>query len=200
MDSNTNQENMLAISEQNQNYELEIPQAKIDLVAGLSDSEKKWLKLTEGGFILSKDDKFVPEIIGVICGLNPYFIKWSDDKKSNDKIPMEHPSQEPPENYSLRCDLTIEVDGSLYGLSLAKTSTKHHLAPYISQLKKNGFAPDQVVTRIKSKSVATQAGKFNIAIFEPISKIGEQQPVKAAKAVVNVTPRPQSPAAANPWA
>ncbi len=195
-----NTENIPATIPQNETVELSIPQEKIDLISALAELDKKWIKLTEGGFVLAKDEKFLPELVGVIRQMRPYYVRWSTDNKTPEKI--EYSGQPAPEGFDLRCDLTLEIDGALYGLSLAKSSTKHHLAAYTNALKKNGLKPDQVVTRIRSKSITTSNGKFSIAIFEPVSGIGAPiQKPEPIKPVVDVTPRPQQQAtASNPWA
>lgn len=183
--------------------EVTIPQEKIDLITHLADENAIWVKITDGGFIIN--DKIIAEIVGIIKNINPYYVLWTDKKPS--KIPYE--GQDAPDGYELRCDIKMNVDGAVIGLSLSKTSTKAHLAQYLKFLQRSGLQANLVLTRIRSKAVSSPHGKFNVAVFDCIGSVDDMQRTAAARQeqdIIDVTAtkaevkQPTKPSESNPWA
>lgn len=193
--------NLPQTTNQNNLVNIEIPQEKIDLVAALADENALWIKMNEGNFLYN--GKIIPEVQGVIVSINPYYVQWVDKKP--EKIPFN--GQEVPEGYDLRCDLKLNVNGSIIGLSLAKTSTKTHLAPYLKFLKDSGLKPAGVVTRIRSRVVSSPHGKYSVAVFDCCGAIDDFQesiPSQEEPPIIDVsttkkTTQPVQPSS-NPWA
>lgn len=193
--------NQLLKSETADFMDITIPQEKIDLIARLGDENAVWVKITDGGFLFG-GEKVIPELRGVVVSVNPYFVRWTD--KRPEKIPFN--GQDTPEGYDLRCDLKINIDGTVVGLSLPKTSTKSQLGPYMKFLKNANLLPNRVITRIRTKPVSSRNGKFNIAIFECLGGIDEVgRPAANTDAPVfdiSGADPPVNPeaSASNPWA
>jgi hypothetical protein len=181
---------------------IEISQEKLDLLARLADESAVWIKLVEGGFLID-GEKTVRELQGVLVSVNPYYVMWEDKKPH--KIPFE--GQEAPEGHELRCDIKLNVNGTLIGLSLPKTSTKAHLAQYLKFLKQSGIQINNVVTRVRSKTVTSPHGKFCVAVFDCVGGIDDLQAPPATpdpniidiQAMKAETPQPVQ-TSSNPWA
>ena len=194
------QKNQLLKSETADFMDIMIPQEKIDLIARLGDENAMWVKIVDGGFLVN-GEKVVPELRGVIVSVNPYLVRWTD--KRPEKIPFN--GQDTPEGYDLRCDLKINIDGTVVGLSLPKTSTKSQLGPYMKFLKNANLLPNRVVTRVRSKSVSSPHGKFNLAVFECLGGLDEikrpegEDPSVFENAAAD-PPAASQPASSNPWA
>jgi hypothetical protein len=198
-------ENHLAPLSGQELIEIVIPEEKINLMAHLADENAKWLKIVDGGFLVD-GEKVVPELQGVLIDYTPYFVRWVDKKPT--KIAFEVEGQEPPEGYELRCDLRIDIAGTIIGLSLAKTSTKAYFSKYVKFLKNSGLQSHQVITRVRSKTVSSSHGKYNVAVFDCIGPAGTRQRPESSQAdrdIIDVTaPAPTEPnpvdQQVNPWA
>lgn len=176
----------LQLADQNELINIEIPNETIDRIAALADENALWVKLTEGGFIVN-GEKVIPELKVVMIGVNPYYVRWVDKKP--EKIPYE--DQKAPDGFELRCDIKMNIAGTVIGLSLPKTSTKSQLSQYISFLKKNNLRPNQVITQIRSKAVSSPHGKFNVAVFDcegPVENYRKPAPVQAEPEAGKPTP------------
>lgn len=194
-------ENLPSTTNQNEFTSIAIPEEKINLVAALADENAMWVKLTDGGFLVN-GEKVVSELKGILAAINPYWIKWEEKRPT--KIPYN--GQDAPEGFELRCDIKMDIDGTVIGLSLPKTSTKLHLSQYLKFLKNSGLNPNQVITRVRSKAISSPHGRFNVAIFDAVGDIGEQKPIthQVGAEVIDVptiktAPRPVQ-ASSNPWA
>jgi len=136
----------------------------------------------------------------ILVAIEPYYVKWVG--KQPEKIAFQ--GQEAPPEFSLRCDIRMLVDGVLVGISLSKSSTKSQLSQYLKFLKKSGFRPNQVVTRVRSKTVANPHGRFPLAIFDCIGTVEDlQKPAAVDVTPIRVETEPPKAAQAasnNPWA
>lgn len=141
---------------------IDISEDTIEEIIAIGNDVAIWAKVVDGGF--SANDKTVPEIIGNICGISPYLVKW--EGKQPHKIPHVVDDSEIPEGYERRVDLKILIDGQIVGVSLSKSSFIFQLSPYIRHLKNNGLRPEDVVTRLRTKQVSNLQFSFNIVIFE----------------------------------
>lgn len=177
------QKSLPQIMEQNEMITIDIPQQKIDLISNLADENVLWVKTTDGGFMVH--DKVIPEITGVIVSITPYYVMWVDKKPTK----IEFTGQPQPDGYELRCDLKINVAGTIIGLSLPKTSTKTHLAQYLRFLTKSGWKPNNVITRARVKVVSSPHGKFNIIIFDAVGTINDLRdaPIKTAPDISDIS-------------
>jgi hypothetical protein len=148
------------------NATITIPDQTIEDMIALADDTCQWCKLTDGGFKFVNQDKIVPEIVGRMMSIQLYLINF----EAGDRLPAKKPhvrnDTEIPEGYSRRCDIKLDVDGQLIGLSLAPSSIKFQLSPYLKYLKNQGLRPDQVITRVRSKQASNALGTFNVAVFE----------------------------------
>lgn len=180
-----------------------ISEETIDQLERLADENALWGKIVEGGIIIN--DKVFAEIIGFIISIYLYYVLWADKRPS--KIPYK--GQDAPEGYELRCDIKLNVDGTVIGLSLPKTSTKAHLSQYLKFLKRSGLQPNRVLTRIRSKAVSSPHGKFHVAVFDCVGSVDDKQrtaPVQKDQNIIDVsattaeTKQPAQPSISNPWA
>ena len=190
-------ENLPQITNQNGLINIEIPEETINLVASMADENAVWPKLTDGGFLLN--EKVIPELKGVLAAIRPYYVKWTNKKP--EKIPFN--GQEAPEGFELKCDIRLNVKGTVIGLSLAKTSIKAHLSPYLKFLKNSGLKPYEVITRIRSKAVSSSHGKFNVAIFDccgTVVDIPESTPIQEEQPIIDVGTIKETPQPVHPWA
>jgi len=193
--------NLPQTTNQNELMTVTIPEETIDLFARLSDENAMWIKINDAGFLIN--DKIIAEIIGIIVNVYLYYVMWVDKKPS--KIPFE--GQAAPEGYELRCDLKINVQETILGLSLPKTSTKTHLARYIKFLRQSGLRPNDVFTRVRVKGVSSPHGKFNVCVFDSVGGVHDMKAVPASPDpyIIDVPvteasqPRPVQ-TSANPWA
>jgi len=193
--------NLPETTNQNEMMTITIPEATVDLISRLADENAMWIKITDGGFLFN--DKVISEMKGRIISVNPYYVQWIDKKPY--KIAYEGQAQ--PEGYELRCDIKIDVAGTIIGLSLPKTSTKTHLSQYLKFLKASGLRLEDVITRCRVKAVSSPHGRFNVVVFDAVGSIND---LKAASAsldqdIIDVPvmepsqPRPAQ-ASTNPWA
>ena len=136
----------------------------LDAIAALCDNQIPQLKLVEGGFRVRGSDKFVKEILGTILDAVPYLIRFED--KVAHKLPHVSDDLDIPDGYERRCDLRILVDDQVVGLSLAPTSMRFGLSPYIKYLRGRGFELYQVTTKLMSQQVTNQRGTWNTVVFE----------------------------------
>ena len=148
------------------NATITIPDQTIEDMIALTDDTCHWCKLADGGFKFVNQDKIVPEIVGRMMSIQPYLINF----EAGDRLPAKKPHVrndiEIPEGFSRRCDIKLDVDGQLIGLSLAPSSMKFQLSPYLKYLKNQGLKHREVTTRIRSKQASNIQGTFNVAVFE----------------------------------
>jgi len=150
------------------NYEdlsLSIPDENLQDVLNISDDLAVWAKLDRGGngFYFPSQDKTVTELTGVVKSLSPYLVRFEDNIPH--KLPHEPDDLKIPDGYERRCDIKIDVDGMIVGLSLSPSSFKHQLSPYVRHLANRGLRPEQVTTRIKTKTASNSMGSWAIAVF-----------------------------------
>ena len=150
-----------------------IPDETIEKIISIGDGTAIWAKLVDGGF--SINDKIITEMKGVICGINPYLVKW--ENKQPHKIQHISDDDKIPPGYERRVDLRILVDEQIVGISLAKSSFKYQLSPFLRYLRNCGLRPENVVTRLRSKQVSNVHGTFNVVVFE-MSNIRENTSLK----------------------
>lgn len=153
----------------------DIPDETIEQIIAFGDDAALWVKVVDGGF--RANDKTVPEITGIIREIHPYLVRWENGQP--DKIPDVQSDFDIPEGYERRVDLKIIVDGQIVGISLAKSSLKYHLSPYLRYLKNIELRPDNVFTKLKVKAVSNAYGTFNVVIFKmvgPANGVTSQQP------------------------
>ena len=143
-----------------------IPDQTIEDVIALADDTCQWCKLVTGGFKFINQDKIAPEIIGRMMSIKPYLIDFDQGDRLPAKKPHVKDDIQIPEGYFRRCDVKLSADGQLLGLSLAPSSMKWQLSPYLKYLKNQGLRPDEVITRIRSKQASNIQGTFNVAVFE----------------------------------
>jgi hypothetical protein len=143
-----------------------IPDESIHQVIKLSDDLAIWAKLVVGGFQFANQDKIVPEIIGTLVQIQPYLINFD----AGDRLPAKKPHVESdldiPEGYSRRCDIKLLTSGQVVGISLAPSSMKFQLSPYLKYLRNQGLRPEEVLTRVTSRQVSNNMGTFQVAVFE----------------------------------
>ncbi|MEI7636222.1 MAG: hypothetical protein WCJ37_02875 [Syntrophus sp. (in: bacteria)] len=180
----------------NSSVNIEIPDEALDAIERLSNNNLVWIKPSEGGFLMN--DEIVPEIMGVIVGVFPHYAKWIGNKP--EKIPFT--GQEAPDGFILHTDLKIDVGGGFIGLSLATTSTKAYLSPYLNLLRQSGLRPNEVLTQFKVKSVLGKQRTFNVVAFALIKSLRDEQqnqykPETATPSLA--TPASPLKSTANPW-
>jgi hypothetical protein len=151
-----------------------IPDENIQNVIDLSEDIAIWCKLVLGGFQFANQDKIVPELVGPMVSIQSYLINFDAGDRQPAKLPHVKSDLEIPEGYSRRCDVKVLTGGQVVGISLAPSSTKFQLSPYLKYLKNQGLRPEDVVTRITSKQVSNNMGTFCVAVFEATD--GEKKP------------------------
>ncbi len=182
----------------NNSVNIEIPDEALDLIERLSDKNLVWIKPSDGGFLMNNE--IVPEIMGVIVGVFPHYAKWTGNKP--EKIPFS--GQDAPDGFTLHTDLKIDIGGGgLIGLSLATTTTKSYLSPYLKSLRQSGLRPNEALTQLKVKSVPGKQRTFNVVNFTLIKSLRDEQQNQYNPEIA--TPSPVTPVAspkstANPWA
>ena len=160
-----------------ENYELSIDNGTLEDVAALSDDWAMWVKLRDSGFEFVSMDKTVPELVGKIIDIRPYLVRFENGQP--DKLPHCKNDLEIPEGYERRCDIKIETQGQVVGISLSKSSFIHQLSPFIKFLKNQGLRPEQVMTRLQSKQASNNLGVWNICTFEMVETPPQQSPANA---------------------
>ena len=169
-----------------------IPDESIDSVIEMSDDIAIWAKLVRGGFeFASQGGKIVPELVGRMVSITPYLINFDEGDRQPAKLPHVTSDLEIPEGYSRRCDIKILTGGQVVGLSLAPSSMKFQLSPYLKYLKNQGLRPEDVITRITSKQVSNQMGTFQVAVFEVADEKGKSS--ETLKAMPPKTPKGTPP-------
>jgi hypothetical protein len=133
-----------------------IANAVLDSIEAMSEDSVMWVKPTAQGFMLGEET--YESIDGVITDIDFYYCRWSNNQI--DKIHDVLPGNE-PEGYSPRADvLVFTSDGEEVGISLATSSFKFSLAPYLKNLKRMGLAPTQAVTKFTTKEVKGRMGTY----------------------------------------
>jgi hypothetical protein len=143
-----------------------IPPDNVKAVIEMSDDLAMWCKLVRGGFQFANQDKIVEELVGQLVSIQPYLINFDAGHRVPAKLPHVKSDLEIPEGYSRRCNVKIVAGGQVVGISLAPSSMKFQLSPYLKYLKNQGLRPEDVVTRITSKQVSNNMGTFQVAVFE----------------------------------
>nr|BDD45664.1 hypothetical protein 12 [Desulfobacterales bacterium] len=144
-----------------------IPNDKLDEVIDLSGDQTSWVKPVEGGFKLVKEDKYVKTLTGRIVDVTLYLMKFEDSGPT--KMPHVKDDLQIPEGFERRCDVKLDVGGQLIGLSLAPSSAKYHLSPYLKFLRNQGLRPEDVVTTVTSRRASNDKGSWSVACFEAVS-------------------------------
>ena len=148
-----------------------IKEEDINAVIRLSDNTCIWSKLVDGGFKFDNQDKIISELVGRLVEIRPYLIDFDSGERPPPRLPHVESDLEIPQGYIRRTDIKIEAansGGSVIGLSLAFSSAKYQLSPYLRHLKNQGLKPDEVVTRITSRQASNPSGTFSVAVFELI--------------------------------
>jgi hypothetical protein len=153
-----------------------IPDSNLNAVIELSDDAAIWCKLADSGFTVIAQGKLIPEIVGRLVSVQPYLINFDAGDRLPAKKPHVKSDTEIPEGYSRRCDIKVEAGGSILGISLAPSSMKFQLSPYLKFLKNSGLRPEQVVTRLTSKRVSNNQGTFNVCVFELVDGTKKVRP------------------------
>jgi len=147
-----------------------IPDENIKSIIDLSDDIAIWCKLVPGGFQFANQGKIVEELVGQVVSINPYLINFDAGDRLPAKKPHVKEDTQIPEGYSRRCDIKIITGGQVVGISLAPSSMKFQLSPYLKYLKNQGLRPEDVITRITSKQVSNNMGTFQVAVFETVDE------------------------------
>ena len=151
-----------------------IPEDKLDAVIDLSDDQTSWVKVIEGGFKVINQDRFVKSFTGRIIDVTPYLMKFENGVPS--KIPHVADDLDIPEGYERRCDVKLLADDSVIGMSLAPSSTKFSLSPYLKFLRNKGIRPEEVVTKVTSKQASNDKGTWAVAAFELVGSSDKAPP------------------------
>ncbi len=186
---------------ENQLVEIGIPQDVIDALARLAEESVTWVKPTEGGFLVG-GEKLLPELQGVLRRMDPHLVKWVDKKPEK----IRFTGQAPPEGFKLETNVIIDVDRTLFGVSLAPTSIRRQLSPYLRFLEGLGLRPEEVITRIRTRPERSSRGKYTVCVFEYVRTLDSSQHEKEARVdgdIIDMT-APTSTQACheeqNPWA
>jgi len=166
-----------------------IPDESIGHVIELSEDIAIWCKPIPGGFQFTNQDKTIPEIIGYMVGIVPYLINFDSGDRAPAKLPHVASDLEIPEGYSRRCDVKIKTADQIIGLSLAPSSVKYQLSPYLKYLRNQGLRPEQVPTRLTSRTVSNNMGSFQVVVFEVAESRKEITP--STKKTPSETPPPE---------
>ena len=152
-----------------------IPPEKIDAVVALSDDQVIWLKLVEGGFKITSQDKFLKGFVARIIDVTLYLIKFENGTPT--KIPNVSNDLEIPEGYERRCDVKLLNGEEVFGISMPPSSTKFYLSPYLKYLRNRNLRPENVWTRVTSKQASNQYGSWPVVVLE-LADPPEAEPVK----------------------
>lgn len=146
-----------------------------------------WVKVTQLGFVWG--DKVAPELVGLIADIHPYCIRWAD--KCPEKVPF---AKTPPVGFEVRADLIIVIGGQRVGISIAKSTIKGQLAPYLKFLQNQHVKPDQVVTRLRTRQASNAYGSFTVVTFEYVGPASEQvvEPAVEKSPTANTPPSVQN--------
>lgn len=144
-------------------YLPEIPKDTVDQVCKDAEEVVLWAKPTPGGFMVN--DQLIPEIVGIITGIDAYWVRWTDN------MPDKLHSEEAPEDYEKRCDVIVtNHNGQRLGISLAQSSYKFQFAPYVKALEGMQLSPGDVISKFKCKEVT---GKYGTFVIVPVTNIGQ---------------------------
>jgi hypothetical protein len=133
-----------------------ISNAVLDSIEAMTEDSVMWVKATAQGFTLGEETS--ESIDGVITDIDFYYCRWENSQI--DKLHDVLPGNE-PEGYSPRADLLVFTnDGEEVGISLATSSFKFSLAPYLKNLKRMGIAPTEAITRFTTKEVRGKHGVY----------------------------------------
>lgn len=186
--------NMIAIRKDDGLVVIRIPDERIDQIINLGEDSTFWLKVSSGGFVAN--DRVIPQLIGIITDIVPYFVRW--EGKVPTKIPI---SDQIPDGFEIRCDIKVLVDGQVVGISLSKSTVRYQLSPYIRSLKNSGVKPEEVFSRLRVKQATNAYGTFNVVIFEcvgPAKTTGPPNQVPPAP-VTEVASESSKSAKQDPW-
>jgi hypothetical protein len=177
-----------------------IPDENIDAMIDLSDDIALWVKLVPGGFQFANHDKIVPELVGKIVSVVPYLINFEAGDRIPAKLPHVKSDLEIPEGYSRRCDVKILTGGQIVGISLAPSSMKFQLSPYLKYLRNQGLRPEDVVTRITSKQVSNNMGTFQVVVFVVVNETGKPVDTPPKRTPSETPPKASSDTYPDEWA
>jgi hypothetical protein len=158
-------------------FESKIPSIstdKLDAVIDLSDDQTSWLKIIEGGFKVINQDKFVKGFTGRIVSVEPHLMKFENNTPH--KLPHVADDLDIPEGYERRCDVKLLMDDQLIGLSLAPSSMKYYLSPYLKFLRNKDLRPEEVLTKVTSKQASNDKGTWSVAAFELVGEPQDTSP------------------------
>jgi hypothetical protein len=143
-----------------------IPDENLDQCLRLADDVTMWAKLDKGGngIVIDSQGKILPEIKGKLVSIQPYLVRFNES--SPEKIPHVDDELQIPSGFERRCDLKIDCGGTLIGLSLAKSSFKFQLCPYLKHLRNLGLRPEEITTRIRTRMASNHLGSWPIAVFD----------------------------------
>jgi hypothetical protein len=154
-----------------------IPQNFIDSISENS-APGNYIKITKDGKLevtVGGDVRNLSEIKGIITATDYYHAKFTEGR-----FVRWDTAAPPSDGYQMRVDVALQVgpDTSLV-LQLSKTSVTP-LMNYVLSLNRKGFAPNQVMTTVRAKTVVGKFGQFGVALFE-------ESPLQAQQ-MKNVTP------------
>jgi len=143
-------------------YDENLPDLPEEVLGELYETAKSvttWVKPKGNAFLV--DDASLPTVDGKIIDINPYLVNWEDNMP--DKIEYTVDEDQWPEGYEPRCDVIISTEhGDKIGISLAKSSFKKQLCPYIKMLMDRNIKPNEVVTRFITWEAKNNLGTFNV--------------------------------------
>jgi hypothetical protein len=163
----------------------EIPEETLDKLLETAGQNTVLASVRKGGGFEVKDLWFA-ELVGVICEIKPYLVKWTDRKP--DKLPYIANELDWPEGYKAGADVTIFTqERKRIKFSLSKSSFMYELCDYVEFLNGRGLRPTDVVTRFTTKEVNGAFGTYTVVV----PKLVDQNESE----VVNMSaPQPVEPA------
>lgn len=177
-----------------------IPDENIDAVIEMSEDITIWTKLVPGGFQFTNQDKMVPEIVGRVVSIVSLLVNFDEGDRQPAKLPHVKSDLEIPPGYSRRCEVKIQSGGQVVGISLAPSSMKFQLSPYLKYLKNQGLRPEEVTTRITSKQVSNNLGTFQVAVFEMVDEAGKSSETPPKRTPPETPPEASSDTYPEEWA
>jgi len=164
-----------------------IPEDVVQDIIELSDDTCLWTRIKTGGFQFPNQNEIVPELVGRIVAMDRYLVNFPGPGQAPIKKPWVKSDVDIPEGFSKRVDIKMNIDGQFIGLSLAHSSAKYQLSPYITYLTNQGRRPEDVITRVTTRQASNNLGTWDVAVFSLVDEVGEKEK----------PPEPPKPAAPN---
>jgi hypothetical protein len=156
-----------------------IDEDTLDQLCSLAGHEKVYAKLTTAGFALNTDpDSPVPTLRGIITNAKPGYIRFGGQGEMPEKLDLDEmtPEEAEAEGFDLRLDLELQVNGTLVGLSLPKSSAMR-FSRYTQWLRGAGLNPSDVATELKAVKATNRHGTFAVCTFTAVERLGDQNEV-----------------------